>query len=157
MLGRLCIRLFIVSPDSLAQRARCQAETPLIVLFRFLRPALFPRDHPSGLCRRRPVDARLQCGIFLSCRRVEETLRQRPSIAPDARIGNSRARQWMELHYFGYHRQSGLRQQFHPGRLSAVPAAISVGVAEHALLAQIHQAQAHQMKVSVPITSRWAL
>ena len=24
-----------------AQRARCQAETPLIVLFRFLRPALF--------------------------------------------------------------------------------------------------------------------
>src|SRR6478672_9730035 len=33
-------RLFIVSPDSLAQRARCQAETPLIVLFRFLRPAL---------------------------------------------------------------------------------------------------------------------
>src|ERR1700682_1994015 len=32
-------RLFIVSPDSLAQRARCQAETPLIVLFRFLRPA----------------------------------------------------------------------------------------------------------------------
>src|ERR1700737_4751206 len=34
-------RLFIVSPDSLAQRARCQAETPLIVLFRFLRPALY--------------------------------------------------------------------------------------------------------------------
>src|ERR1700687_3838683 len=34
-------RLFIVSADSLAQRARCQAETPLIVLFRFLRPALF--------------------------------------------------------------------------------------------------------------------
>ncbi|MGB8608844.1 hypothetical protein, partial [Bradyrhizobium sp.] len=33
-------RLFIVSPDSLAQRARCQAETPLIVSFRFLRPAL---------------------------------------------------------------------------------------------------------------------
>src|ERR1700736_707266 len=33
-------RLFIVSPDSLAQRARCQAESPLIVLFRFLRPAL---------------------------------------------------------------------------------------------------------------------
>src|SRR5260221_12351404 len=38
-------RLFIVSPDSLAQRARCQAETPLIVLFRFLRPALY-----SGRC-----------------------------------------------------------------------------------------------------------
>ena len=34
-------RLFIVSPDSLAQLARCQAETPLIVLFRFLRPALY--------------------------------------------------------------------------------------------------------------------
>jgi hypothetical protein len=37
-------RLFIVSPDSLAQRARCQAETPLIVLFRFLRPALKLKD-----------------------------------------------------------------------------------------------------------------
>src|SRR5260370_17832448 len=37
-------RLFIVSADSLAQRARCQAETPLIVLFRFLRPALIVRS-----------------------------------------------------------------------------------------------------------------
>jgi hypothetical protein len=33
-------RLFIVSPDSLAQRARCQAETPLIDLFKFAEPAL---------------------------------------------------------------------------------------------------------------------
>jgi hypothetical protein len=30
----------MVSPDSLAQRARRQAETPLIALFRFLKPAL---------------------------------------------------------------------------------------------------------------------
>src|SRR5260221_6164112 len=40
-------RLFIVSPDSLAQRARCQAETPLIVLFRFLRPALLQHVTPA--------------------------------------------------------------------------------------------------------------
>ena len=33
-------RLFMVSPDSRAQRARCQAETPLIVLCRFPGPAL---------------------------------------------------------------------------------------------------------------------
>jgi hypothetical protein len=33
-------RLVIVSPDS--QRARCQAETPLIALFRFPGPALTP-------------------------------------------------------------------------------------------------------------------
>src|ERR1700730_9931997 len=33
-------RLFMLSPDSRAQRARCQAETPLIVLSRFPRPAL---------------------------------------------------------------------------------------------------------------------
>src|SRR5580704_7102235 len=33
-------RLVIISPDSRAQRARCQAETPLIVLCRFPRPAL---------------------------------------------------------------------------------------------------------------------
>jgi hypothetical protein len=30
----------MVSPDSLAQRARCQAETPLIALFRFPIPTL---------------------------------------------------------------------------------------------------------------------
>jgi hypothetical protein len=34
-------RLFIVSPDSRAYRARRQAETPLSVLFKFARPALF--------------------------------------------------------------------------------------------------------------------
>jgi len=33
-------RLLMVSPDSQAQRARCQAETPLIVLFKFAEPAL---------------------------------------------------------------------------------------------------------------------
>src|SRR5215211_1537541 len=33
-------RLLMVSPDSLAQRARCQAETPLMALFRFPEPAL---------------------------------------------------------------------------------------------------------------------
>jgi hypothetical protein len=37
-------RLFIVSLDSLAQRAR-SAETPLIVLFRFLKPALGFSSH----------------------------------------------------------------------------------------------------------------
>jgi hypothetical protein len=32
--------LLIVSPDSRADLARCQAETPLIPLFRFPEPAL---------------------------------------------------------------------------------------------------------------------
>jgi hypothetical protein len=31
----------MVSPDSQAQRARCQAETPLIDLFKFANPALW--------------------------------------------------------------------------------------------------------------------
>src|SRR5438270_1347659 len=35
-------RLLIVSPDSRVNLARRQAETPLIPLFRFLRPALNP-------------------------------------------------------------------------------------------------------------------
>jgi len=38
-------RLLIVSPDSRAQRARCQAETPLIALCSFPRPAR--RDEPA--------------------------------------------------------------------------------------------------------------
>jgi hypothetical protein len=33
-------RLVMVTPDSQAQRARCQAETPLIALCRFPEPAL---------------------------------------------------------------------------------------------------------------------
>jgi hypothetical protein len=37
--------LLMVSPDSRAQRARCQAEIPLIVLCRFPGPALIiPKD-----------------------------------------------------------------------------------------------------------------
>jgi hypothetical protein len=39
-------RLLIVSPDSRANLARRQAETPLIALFRFPEPALFlPRQY----------------------------------------------------------------------------------------------------------------
>jgi hypothetical protein len=38
-----------------------------------------------------------------------------------------------------YHRQPCFRQQFYPCRLSTVPAAMSVGLAKHAVLAQIHQ------------------
>ena len=48
----------------------------------------------------------------------------------------SRAAQWVALHSFEYYRQSGLRQQLHPGRLSAVPAPISMGLAEYPVLAQ---------------------
>jgi hypothetical protein len=40
---------------------------------------------------------------------------------------------------FGYHRESRLRQQLYPGRLSAVPAANAVGLAEHTVLAKIDQ------------------
>jgi len=35
-----------------AQRARCQAETPLIALFRFSRPALISPNGQSGSGRR---------------------------------------------------------------------------------------------------------
>jgi hypothetical protein len=38
-------RLFIVSPDSRANLARRQAETPLIALFRFPEPALYEAKH----------------------------------------------------------------------------------------------------------------
>src|ERR1700730_7462133 len=37
-------RMVIVSPDSWGQRARCQADTPLIVLCRFPRPAVVAID-----------------------------------------------------------------------------------------------------------------
>jgi Putative transposase of IS4/5 family (DUF4096) len=46
----------MVSPDSLAQRARCQAETPLIALFRFPTPALIPPNKPGG--NKRSVNVR---------------------------------------------------------------------------------------------------
>ena len=39
----------------------------------------------------------------------------------------------------GHHRQSCLREQLYPRRLSVVSAADSLGLAEHAVLAQIHQ------------------
>jgi len=36
----------MLSPDSQAQRARCQAETPLIDLFKFASPALYVAAAP---------------------------------------------------------------------------------------------------------------
>src|ERR1700737_1206435 len=60
-------RLFIVSPDSLAQRARCQAETPLIVLFRFLRPALSPLAPPNSGRSKGAVIARVSSSACSIC------------------------------------------------------------------------------------------
>jgi hypothetical protein len=50
----------------------------------------------------------------------------------------------MELHGFGYNGKSCFRQQFHPGWLSALPAAIPMGVAKHAVLAQAYQVKQPQ-------------
>jgi hypothetical protein len=61
------------------------------------------------------------------------------SIAPDARAGITRPTQWVELHRLGYHGQSSLHQQLYPGGLSAIPAAISMGLAQHAVLAQVYR------------------
>jgi hypothetical protein len=97
---------------------------------------------PVAFCRGGSFDARVQCGIFLWCRRIEKILWKRTSIAPDARTGIARAPKWMECCGFGHNGQSCLREQFYPRRLSAVPAAHSVGLAEHAVLAQGH----HQVK-----------
>jgi hypothetical protein len=44
----------------------------------------------------------------------------------------------MELDYFRYHQQSRICQQLHPERLSAIPAAISMGLAQYVVLAQVH-------------------
>src|SRR5438105_3186613 len=45
-------RLLIVSPDSRVNLARRQAETPLIPLFRFLRPALTTKPELARLYQR---------------------------------------------------------------------------------------------------------
>jgi hypothetical protein len=93
----------------------------------------------GGFCRGRSVDLRLQCGVFLPCRRIEERLRKRTSIALNARAGIACAPKWMERRDLGHYGQSCLREQFYPRRLSAVPAANSMGMAKHIVLAQIHQ------------------
>lgn len=49
-----------------------------------------PRERAGRLRRRRSVNARLQCRIFLPGWRAERTLRQRASIAPDAGDGSAR-------------------------------------------------------------------
>jgi hypothetical protein len=46
--------------------------------------------------------------------------------------------QWVELRGIRYHRQPRLCEQLYPRGLSVVPAAISLGLAEHAVLAKIH-------------------
>jgi hypothetical protein len=53
-----------------AQRARCQAETPLIVLFRFLRPALWKKPSKINTRGLLSVSCRKNCRICLPMRRV---------------------------------------------------------------------------------------
>jgi hypothetical protein len=52
------------------------------------------------------------------------------------RARNASTAQRLDLHGFRYDRQRRLRQQLHPGRLSIVLAALSLGVSGYALLAQ---------------------
>jgi hypothetical protein len=59
----------------------------------------------------------------------------------------SRTTQWMERCGFGHHGQSCLCEQLYPCRISAVPAANSVGLGKHAVLAQIHLMKVGRMKI----------
>ncbi len=99
----------------------------------------FSRGDPGCVRRRGALDARPQRRIYLSRRRTEKTLRPSTATAPDARDGIAGTAQWLELHGFGYHRQSSLSQQLYPRRLSAVPPALSMGVSGYAVLAQGHR------------------
>jgi hypothetical protein len=82
-----------------------------------------------------------------------KTLWQPPSIAPDARDGSARKTQRMELCGIGYHRQPHLCEQLYPRRLSAVPAAISMGLAEYAVLAKIHHGFQTAPKARLRVTA----
>jgi hypothetical protein len=53
----------MVSPDSQAQRARCQAETPLIVLFKFAEPALTPPARRPRPATRRAAQSAGRGGV----------------------------------------------------------------------------------------------
>jgi len=67
-------------------------------------------------------------------------LREYASVASDARDGIAGSAQWLELHRIRYHPKHSFGQQFHPGRISAISTAISMGVSGHTLLAQIRWA-----------------
>jgi hypothetical protein len=83
------------------------------------------------------IDARPQRGLFLSRRRDEKPLRPRPAIAPAAGDGMESASQGLVSHRIRYHRQPRLRQQLHQSWLSVLPARLSMGVAQYAVLAKI--------------------
>jgi hypothetical protein len=71
-----------------------------------------------------------------------------PDIAQDSgSTHRARTTQWMERCGFGHHGQSCLCEQLYPCRISAVPAANSVGLGKHAVLAQIHQMKVDRMKI----------
>jgi hypothetical protein len=113
------------------------------------------RGGTGGLCRGRSVDARLQCGVFLPCRRIEKRLRTRTSIAPNARAGIACAPKWMECRSLGHYGQSCLREQLYSRRLSAIPTANSVGLAKHIVLAQIHQVKVCRCRFRKRKSIRW--
>ena len=60
--------------------------------------------------------------------------------------------QGLELHCVRYHRQSRVRQQLHQSRLSALPAGMSMGVAQHTVLAQIPQELISRLEGHAPRT-----
>jgi len=64
----------MLSPDSQAQRARCQAETPLIDLFKFASPALGKGDHTIEAVRYSPAEQTIWINADQSFRPVSQAI-----------------------------------------------------------------------------------
>jgi hypothetical protein len=98
------------------------------------------------LCRRRAQNAGYSCRVGVLKRHCGRELQLRLM-----RTMQTRASDQMGQHPFRHDRQSRLGEQLYPGRLSVVPTAFSLGLAEHVVLAKIDQLQGSRMKTSIPI------
>jgi hypothetical protein len=92
---------------------------------------------PAGcLCWAGSIYTYGKCRLLLPRRCSHSTLRSRTAAAIDESPGGACAQQRMVSCCFRHNRKSLLRQQFYQGGISAISAAISLGLAAYAVLAK---------------------
>jgi hypothetical protein len=98
--------------------------------------ARLSRQRARGLCRIGAIDPCTECRILVPSRGDQEPLGPIAAVAFAASGGMACTPKRMAEHCLRHDRQRYLGQQLHSSRLLAVPAEISLGVAQYALLAK---------------------
>jgi hypothetical protein len=99
--------------------------------------ARLSRQLARGVCWIGAVDTCAKCRVPVPRRGDEEGLGPVAAVAFAASGSKACASEQLASYRLRHDQQRHIGQQLHPGRLSALPAELALGVGQHALLAQI--------------------